>query len=257
MSNCSCWFSEPPDPRARLRLLCFPYAGGTASLFYSWQAHFPVDIQICPVELPGRAGRIDDPMPGSVAELVGRFLQEARPYLDRPFSMFGHSLGALIAFELARVMKSRGMLSPVRLFASACQAPQVFRSQRQMHHLADSEFIQAMGDLDGTPDEILKHQELLSVLLPMLRADFRLADTYSYIAGEPLSCAITAVGGSEDGSISRGDLVAWHSQTTGPFNLWIVRGAHFFLRFQGNKLAKMIANLLSEPRPTRTEARIK
>ena len=239
-----------------MRLLCFPYAAGTASLFYSWQAHFPADIQICPVELPARAGRINDPMPASVAGLVDQFLEEAPPYFDRPFSLFGHSLGALIAFELARVMKDRRMPSPVRLFASACQAPQVFRSERPIHHLPDPEFIEALREIDGTPDEVLAHQELLGVLLPMLRADFRLADTYKYIPGGQLTCAITAVGGSEDESISRGDLVAWHSQTTGPFNLWMVRGTHFFLRFQGSKLAKMIATLLSEQQSAQMKARI-
>jgi len=255
-NNHSPWFSGPPDARARMRLLCFPYAAGTASLFYSWQAHFPADIQICPVELPARAGRINDPMPASVAGLVDQFLEEAPPYFDRPFSLFGHSLGALIAFELARVMKDRRMPSPVRLFASACQAPQVFRSERPIHHLPDPEFIEALREIDGTPDEVLAHQELLGVLLPMLRADFRLADTYKYIPGGQLTCAITAVGGSEDESISRGDLVAWHSQTTGPFNLWMVRGTHFFLRFQGSKLAKMIATLLSEQQSAQMKARI-
>ena len=240
-----------------MRLLCFPYAGGTASLFHSWQAHFPADIQICPVELPARAGRINDTMPLSVAELVERFLEEAAPYFDRPFSLFGHSLGSLIAFELARVLKTRRMPSPVRLFASACHAPQVFRRPRPIHHLADSDFVQALREIDGTPDEILAHQELLGVLLPMLRADFRLADTYRYMPGGPLACAITAVGGSEDHSISRGDLVAWHSQTTGPFNLRIVKGTHFFLRSPGNKLAKMIATLLTEQQSAEIKAGMK
>lgn len=240
-----------------MRLLCFPYAGGAASLFHSWQAYFPVDIQICPVELPARAARINDSMPPSVTELVDRFLEESASYLDRPFSVFGHSLGALISFELIRAMQDRRMLSPARFFASACQAPQVFRRPRPIHQLADSEFVQALREIDGTPDEVLGHQELLRVLLPMLRADFRLADTYRYVPGGPLACAITAVGGREDHSISRGDLVAWHSQTTGPFNLRMVSGTHFFLRHHGNKVAKMIATVLTESQSTAIKVGIK
>jgi surfactin synthase thioesterase subunit len=185
-------------------------------------------------------------MPKSVAELVDRILDEAAPYFDRPVTLFGHSLGALVAFELARAMDRRQMLSPARLFVSASRAPQVPRRQPPIHHLEDREFIQAMAKINGTPDEILKHQELLHLLLPALRADFRLAETYQYIPGQRLSCAITAIGGQEDALTTRGDLVAWHSQTTGAFNLRIVPGAHFFLQSHASSVAKLVANTISQ-----------
>lgn len=239
----NCWFRRPPDPAARMRLICFPYAGGAASLFYSWQEHFPNGIQVCPIELPGRAARIGEPMPQSIAELVDRILDEAAPYFDRPVSLFGHSLGAIVAFELAKAIE-RKMNSPARLFASACRAPHVPRRRPSIHHLEDQEFIQALAKINGTPDEVLEHQELLHLLLPTLRADFRLSETYQYIPGRPLSCAITAICGQEDEFITRGDLVAWHSQTTGAFNLRMVPGAHFFLQPQANSIAKLVAGTI-------------
>ena len=232
-----------------MRLVCFPYAGGTASLFYPWETIFPADIQVCPVELPGRTGRIGEPMPASISELADRIIEEALLYFDRPICLFGHSLGALIAFELSRTMRQREMPAPHRLFISACRAPQIPYKRPPIHHLDDPEFLQAVGKLNGTPSEVLMHQELLRILLPALRADFRLAETYRYVPAPPLSCAISAIGGDEDEFITRGDLVAWHSQTTGPFNFRMVSGKHFFLQSQGSSIARLVAQALSERPP--------
>jgi len=227
-----------------MRLICFPYGGGTASLFHSWKEHFPNGIQVSPIELPGRVARIGEPMPASIAELVDRILDEAAPYFDRPVSLFGHSLGALIAFELARAMERRRMFPPARMIAAACRAPHVPRRQPPIYHLKDQEFIQGLARMNGTPGEILEHQELLQLLLPTLRADFRLSETYQHIPGQPLDCAITAIGGQDDKFVTRGDLVAWHSQTKGAFDLKMVPGTHFFLQSQASNIAKLVANIL-------------
>jgi len=241
----SCWFGNDPDPLARMRLLCFPHAGGTAAPYYSWQAHFPSEIQVCPVELPGRGGRIGEPIPESLLKLVTRLLEESAPYFDRPIAFFGHSLGAFAGFELAKTMLRWKLPAPKKLFVSACRAPQIARTDDPIHHLEDREFIREMAKMNGTPNEVLKHEELLSVLLPALKGDFRLAETYEYAPAQPLPCAIFAFGGNEDESVSRGDLVAWHSQTTGAFNLHMLPGTHFFLERQGSKVAKLVADALA------------
>jgi medium-chain acyl-[acyl-carrier-protein] hydrolase len=218
-----------PRPGAEVRLFCFPYAGGGASVFRDWAGRLPGHVETCPVQLPGRETRFREPAFTRVAPLVETLAKSLRPKLDQPFAFFGHSLGALVAFELSRRLQRDHGLQPTRLFVSGCGAPQTRASQTAIHALPLAEFREELQRLNGTPAAILDNDELMELLLPTLRADFSLCETYTYIDGPPLTCPITVLGGLSDDTVSRQDLDAWCEQTTGPFRLLLLPGDHFFL----------------------------
>jgi medium-chain acyl-[acyl-carrier-protein] hydrolase len=162
-----------------------------------------------------------------LVEALARVLD---PLLDKPFAFFGHSLGALIAFELARQIRRQHGVHPVRLFASAGRAPQIPHRTPPIHNLADKEFLAELRRLNGTPRELLDHEELMEVMLPILRADFALYETYLYSNEPPMNCPISAFGGVQDRRVSASDLEAWRSQTSASFSLRMFPGDHFFLK---------------------------
>jgi medium-chain acyl-[acyl-carrier-protein] hydrolase len=218
-----------PRPGAEVRLFCFPYAGGGASVFRDWAGRLPGHVEVCPVQLPGRETRFREPAFTRVAPLVEALAQSLRPKLDRPFAFFGHSLGALVAFELSRRLQRDYRLQPTRLFVSACEAPQIRSPGKALHTLPPAEFREELHRLNGTPDAILDNDELMELLLPTLWADFSVYETYTYVSGPPLTCPITVLGGLSDDTVSRQGLDAWCEQTTGPFRLLQLPGDHFFL----------------------------
>jgi medium-chain acyl-[acyl-carrier-protein] hydrolase len=173
--------------------------------------------------------------------LIKTLAEALRPQLDRPFAFFGHSLGALVAFELARRLERDGGPVPVRLLVSGCAAPQVPRDGRPLHVLPEAEFRSELRGLNGTPAAVLENEELMELLLPTLRADFALCETYTFIPGPPLTCPINAWGGLNDDAVSRQSLDAWQEQTTGSFRLHLLPGDHFFLHTSRPKLLQMVA----------------
>lgn len=225
----SCIDFERPGPRVRVRLFCFPYAGGGASVFRAWQGHAPPEIQLCPVHLPGRGNRFTEPPRTRVEALVEQLAGEMTPYLDVPFAFFGHSMGALVGFELARHLRDLGQPLPEHLLVSGRRAPQYPRDKRPLHDLPEAEFQEELRGLNGTPDEILQHPELMELFAPILRADFELCETYDFREGEPLDCPVSAFGGLEDPDVSRDHLGGWRDHTRGPFRLRMFPGGHFFL----------------------------
>jgi medium-chain acyl-[acyl-carrier-protein] hydrolase len=224
------WITCPkPNPRARLRLFCIPYAGGGASLFHTWSASLPPDIEVCPIQLPGRENRRLEPLFTQLPPLVQTLAHALIPYLSIPFAFFGHSLGALISFEVARLLRRQCGLEPMHLFISGCRAPQIPNSYPPIHLLPEYRFVQEVRWLDGTPEEILENTELMQLVLPILRADIALYETYVYKMDAPLSCSISAFGGLEDGKVNYADLASWHAQTHGPFTLRMLPGGHSFM----------------------------
>ena len=220
---------SPQDGRARLRLFCFPYAGGGSSIFRTWPKCLPETIAVCPVELPGRGARLREAPRTRLADLVGEMAEGLSPYLDRPFAFFGHSMGALLGFELARTLRRMGGPLPRHLFVSGHRAPQIPDPGPHVHALPEPAFVAELRRLGGTPPAVLEHEELMQLLLPILRADFALVETYAYAPESPLSCPITALGGREDPEAGPGDLAAWRDQTTGDFSLRMLPGDHFFV----------------------------
>ena len=231
------WFPSIQESReAKLRLFCFPYAGGGASVFRGWSKRMPPEVAICPVRLPGRETRLSEPAFDSMEQLIPALRGAIDPYLDRPFAFFGHSLGAVIAFELARLPKTH----PRCLFVSGARAPQLRRDHVPPPPPSDDELIEELRRLEGIPPELLEHRELMQLALPALRADTALYRNYVYQEGPPLDCPISAYGGADDVRITRGHLEAWAEQTT-MFKLALFRGGHFFPQTQREEFLKTLA----------------
>jgi medium-chain acyl-[acyl-carrier-protein] hydrolase len=218
-----------PNPKAALRLFCFPYAGGGAGIFRQWAEYLPPNVELCAVQLPGRGSRLLERPFTDLAELVEAAGKELLPYLDKPCSFFGHSMGATIGFELARLLSAEHSINLTHLFVSGRRAPHLVDTEPPTYHLEEREFLEELRRLNGTPKDVLDHPELMQLLLPPLRADFEMIQTYVYIPGRPLDCSITAFGGLEDESVKREDIAAWGQHTTAHFSLQMFSGDHFFL----------------------------
>ena len=178
-------------------------------MFRTWPDGLPADVEVCPVQLPGRGARLMEPPFTQLSPLIEALAQALFPLLDKPFAFFGHSLGALVSFELARYLRRQHGLHPVRLFVSAGRAPQIPHRDLPMHTLPEEEFLAKLRRLNGTPREVLAHAELMEIILPLLRADFAVYETYVYAIEPPLNCPISTFGGLQDQRVSRGDLEAW------------------------------------------------
>lgn len=222
------------NPGARLRLFCFPYAGGGARTFGAWAANLPGDlerdVELWAVNLPGREATLADAKFTDLGTLVEALRPQIIPFLRTPFVFFGHSMGALIGFELARSLRAAGRDGPVHLVVSAFRAPHLPDRRTAVHDLPDADLIAALRKLGGTPPEVLREPELMDLLLPLLRSDLRICETYVHQKDEPLDCSLTAFGGAGDPEVSRNDLEEWRSHFRGPFDLYLFPGGHFFLQ---------------------------
>jgi medium-chain acyl-[acyl-carrier-protein] hydrolase len=226
------WFlTRGVNPHARLNLFCFPYAGGGAQVFRNWQAAFdaPTGVQVWPIQYPGRGGRLREQPYTDWRPLVEAMVEAVFPLMNKPFVFFGHSMGATLAFELARLLRDRHGLEPRRLFVSGRRAPQVPETDAPTYELPDDEFRRELRRLNGTPAELLEHPELMELMLPIIRADFKLTQTYEYTPGHPLACPFSVYGGLRDADVTREHLEGWCEHTTGPCSLKMFDGDHFFL----------------------------
>jgi len=242
-----------PNPNGRLRLFCFPYAGGPAQSFRKWQDQLPGSVEVCPIQLPGRWSRLREAPFRRIDRLVQAAAEALRPHMSMPFALFGHSLGALIAFEMARHLRRAGASEPLQLFVSARRAPQLPRASSPIFALPDHEFIEQMRlRYSGIPQEVLDAPDLLELLLPAMRADMEVFDTYQYVPGAPLGCPISVFGGATDPTVGREQLEAWRDQTTAAFSLRILPGGHFFLHSAADLLLVELSGALERLDPTRS-----
>jgi medium-chain acyl-[acyl-carrier-protein] hydrolase len=231
---------------ARMRMFCFPYAGGGASIYRGWGASLPADLEVCPVQLPGRESRLRD-QPFTLSEPMVKAAADAlQPYFDLPFVFFGHSMGAGVAFELARELRRRGRTQPVQLFVSGRRAPHLPAREEPIHDLPEPEFLVKLRELNGTPEEVLQHEELMRLLLPILRADFAVNETYEYTEEEPLDAGISAFGGLGDEEVTREDVEAWKQHTRGRFRMRMLPGDHFFIHSAKDLILESLARDLGE-----------
>jgi surfactin synthase thioesterase subunit len=220
---------EHPRTTPSLRLFCFPYAGGGAAIYRSWADLLPPEVDLCIVQLPGRENRLAEQPIADLPTLVDEVVPAMTPLLDLPFAFFGHSMGALLSFEVARALRDRRGMEPAQLFLSAFRAPHVQGRRRSLHHLPHDALVSELQRLNGTPPEILQDGELLRLVLPAVRADMQACETYQYTPAQPFGCPITVFGGVQDHDVSRADLEAWRDQTTGAFMARMLPGDHFFI----------------------------
>jgi medium-chain acyl-[acyl-carrier-protein] hydrolase len=197
-------------------------------IFRNWGVGLPTDVEVCPVEFPGRGTRPMETPFTQLEPLVQALAQALRPLLDKPFALFGHSLGALVGFELARQLRRQSGVQPVQLFVSADRAPQLSHRERPMHALPESEFVAELRRLNGIPKAVLEETELMQLMIPILRADLAAYETHDYASEPPLDCRISTYGGLQDHRVSRANLEAWRDQTRASFSLRMFPGDHFF-----------------------------
>lgn len=233
---------------ARVRIFAFPFAGGGTAAYRPWSAALPADIAVCPVRLPGREARLAEPPLEDLVAIARAAGDALRPHLGVPFALFGHSMGALIAFELARHLQATGGPAPRILYASCSPAPDVGEPDR-VSGLSDPAFIEHLRALGGTPPEVLASAELLELLLPAMRADFTASERYAFVPGPLLDCRLIAVGGAADPQVPRHELDAWRAHTRGPFELRVMPGGHFdLLDRPAALLAQLAADLRADAR---------
>ncbi len=241
------WVIRPkPNPQARLRLLCFPYAGAGASIFQTWANELPSEIEVCAIQLPGRESRLGESPLTRLKPLIKTLAPSLKPYLDIPFAIFGHSMGAWLSFELIRELRRQNCPYPVHFLVSGSNAPQLPDLKPPIHRLPDSQFIEKIKGFNGTPDRVWQDTKLMQQFLPALRADFAILETYFYADEPPLDCPITAFGGLEDPKVSQVALAAWDKQTKAEFNLQMFAGDHFFLQSARQELLRALSTRLEQ-----------
>lgn len=218
-----------PRAAARRRLFCFSYAGGGAAIYRPWALAMPSDIDVAAVLLPGRESRLREAPHDSMAALLQGLLPALLPQLDLPFAFFGHSMGALVAYEAARALQRRGAPTPAKLLLSGRRAPHLPETDPPLHRLDDDAFI---AEIDrrykGIPPEVLEHRDLLELLLPGLRADMTIIETHRSDSSTPFAGPITVFGGSDDARATREQLLAWQQHTSHPLVLRQFEGGHFY-----------------------------
>jgi medium-chain acyl-[acyl-carrier-protein] hydrolase len=242
------WVETRASGAESVRLFTFPFAGGSAQIYRGWDCDLPASIGLYAVQLPGRGSRVAEPAFTSMEALMPVLAKALARYLDRPFAFFGHSLGAIIAYEAARQLRSQRGESAVHLFVSARRAPSM-RSRREPTHLLDDEaFIARLRELNGTPVEVLREPELMALLLPMLRADFHLSESYVSLPGPRLACPLTVLGGRFDPEANEDELQGWQTVCDQTFELLLFPGDHYYLRPLRRELLLEVAQRLMSPR---------
>ncbi|GHO54369.1 thioesterase II family protein [Ktedonobacter robiniae] len=237
----SSWITCTQDTETRLRLFCFPYAGGGVAFYRRWSTSLPHEVALCPVYLPGHEQRIAEPAFTSLEQLVATLIEVMQPYLHEPFAFFGHSMGGLIAYVLARTLQEQCLLLPRALCLSAIKAPHLPARQEPLHTQPLPGFLRSLYRLGGTPLAVLQNAELMRLMLPTLRADFTLYETYTHTPSIPLTCPIVVYGGMQDTLVSRGELEGWRSYTSASCTVRQLPGNHFYLHSVQDLLLPLLA----------------
>jgi medium-chain acyl-[acyl-carrier-protein] hydrolase len=225
----------------KIRLLCFPSAGAGALSYRSWLSAFPADVEVIPVELPGRGARIKEALYSDARMLANTLISELASYLERPYAMFGHSVGALLAYEVARAAKT----DPIHLFVSARHSPDYLCAARTSHDLPDDALCQELRSMGGMSEILLREPDIMRLLLPAIRADLSMTETYlpdrvPFV----LQCPITAYAGTNDGRVLPAQMEGWSRYTSNTFRLHTMHGGHFYLQQPDCPLVSMIADSL-------------
>jgi surfactin synthase thioesterase subunit len=239
------WFGFPkPNPAAKVRLFCFPYAGSGANIFYKWPGSLPDQVELCLVQLPGRAHRQSEPPFDEMSHLVRALERPLLPYLDMPMAFFGHSMGALISFEISRHLRREYGVQPAQLFISGCGARQRLELAPPIHSLEPAQFLSELRLRNFTSIPASDRNQLQRLMLHTLQADFAVCETYSYAADTPLDCAITVYGGLQDPYVRYEYLEDWRKETIGRYALHLFRGDHFFIHSAESLVLKELSKEL-------------
>ncbi len=244
MSN---WFKiYKTSPITKLRLFCFPYAGGSAQIFSKWAEYLPGFVDVIAIQSPGRGRRFSEKPIGCLKTKVQMLHQEILPYANEPYLFIGHSNGALLAYELARELQKSGHSNLKHIILSAKRAPHLPDIKEPIHDLPNKEFIKELKGYNFTPDEVLENDELMELFLPMLRADFSLSDTHDFDREYSLDSNATLFWGNQDEDVPLNDVLAWKELITGETNLIEFNDGHFFISSQENLFLKEVNELIDK-----------
>jgi len=232
-----------PAPAGAPRLVCLPYAGGSASFYFPVSRALSPAVEVLAIQYPGRQDRRHEPCVPTIAELAAQVFGVLQPWLDQPLAVFGHSMGATLGFEVARLMEADGRPA-AHLFPSGRRAPSSHRHE-VVHLLDDDGLLADMKTLSGTAAAVLGDPELLGAALPAIRNDYRAAETYEYLPGPMLSCPVTVFTGDDDPKTTVDEAKAWERHTTGPFDLHLYAGGHFFLAQEQVAVLRVISAALT------------
>lgn len=230
-----------PNADARIRLFCLPFAGGGASIYHGWPQAFSRDVELHAVQLPGRESRLREPRIKSATALAQAVADAIAPHLDRPYALFGYSMGALLALETARALRRGGQPSPAHLFVAAFRAPQVPPVVPPLANLPEEALLKAVRHHYQPSEDALWIPELRDLFLPVLRDDIALVDDYAYYPEPPLSCGIDAYVGAQDRSTPVEAAERWRDHAVAPFVLSVMPAGHFFLGAALSTLQRKVA----------------
>lgn len=242
MKNSDWYILDKCIEPVKLRLFCLPYAGGGASIYREWQSKMPKGVQVCRIQLPGRENRICDPVIDNTEKLVDQIVNSIYPILDCPFAIFGQSMGGLIAHRLASCLEKRNKVAE-HVYIAAVRPPHR-EHPRTIHHLPDNEFIQDLEDRQRTSKEITQNYELMELLMPMLRADFKIAETYRINEPEHLSSNLSILVGADDKQLNKDLALEWQEFAGKKFEFRVYQGGHFFVQTHSEPVYKHVKEKL-------------
>lgn len=239
------WIVRRPDAPDALRLYCFCYAGGSPASFLAWQDALGPSVAVHAIQLPGRGARFNEAPPDRFADLIATLAAEIAQQGGAPFAFFGHSLGGLLAFELARYQQAHGQRLPQHLFISGCAAARLRSPPKGLHRLADAALLEKLRDYNGTPPEVLANAELMDLLLPAIRADFALVDNYCYRPAAALPMPISVLAGTQEAYDSPAQVHGWGEETSAGCAVHWFEGDHFFIQPRRADVLACIARQLA------------
>ena len=232
-----------PLPRATTRLFCLAHAGGSANAYRAWSELLPPSVELHATQLPGRADRFAEPLPDDMDALADEVTRSMLPLLDRRFALFGHSMGATLSYEVTRRLEARGIV-PARLFVSGARAPHDPRDRPAISEYDDDDFVAELAKLGGTEAEVLSHRAMREVILPYVRADFRLTEAYRHRPGPPLHTPLSVLVSDADPVVTPAQAKSWETRTSSGFSLTVFPGDHFYLQPQRTPVVEEITRTL-------------
>ena len=254
-SNHGTWLRRfHPAPDAGVRLVCFPHAGGSATFYLPVSRTLSPSIEVLPVQYPGRQDRHSEPCVSDIGELADRVVEHLLPLDAKPLALFGHSMGAVVAYEVARRLQSKG-ITPLRLFVSGRRAPSRTRTGNgHVHQLDDNGLIDELRKLSATDSQLLGDPDMLRMILPAVRNDYKAVESYRHVPGPPLDCPIVALTGDDDPQVTLDEATGWSEHTTCGFELKVYEGGHFYLNSHAAAVMEAISAGVAEPSLTGTTA---
>jgi surfactin synthase thioesterase subunit len=241
-SDAGLWIRRfhPARPGAT-RLLCLPHAGGSASFYFSVSQALAPDTEVLAVQYPGRQDRRTEPCAETIPELADRLLEALGDFMDRPLAIFGHSMGSIVGFELAGLLEQKASMVPLILFASGRRAPSRLYPEN-VHKRDDPGLIAEIRSLSGTEERVFGNEEMLRMVLPAIRSDYRAVETYRPTRTSSLGCPVSVLVGDADPKTAVSDAAAWREHTTGAFDMKVFPGGHFYLAAQATQVLAYVTD---------------